>query len=1691
MKKLFGKGKSGKDSNASSSAKGAGGYNDIKEKSLPKIHKAAWTGDHKKIATFQQDVNTPDSEQRMALHLASFRGHEKVVDTLITFGARTDALDSEGRSPLYRAVQMNRAQCARPLLKAGSKREDEGLVIAVNNGSTEMVALLLDSWHPHRLNAIAGKSLLHLAVTNGNAEVLSLLLQRASGPDELDAEGRTPLMLACREGHADLAALLLKAGADPAARDSAGQSCADFAAGQAACASLLADARPAKSVVRTATPTVAAVAAAAGSTAKPQTSSDYEEDESKSDYAIPTLDSARSDRSLGGGGGGGGRRSISLNDFHAGGKVDVFDPETQQTRSLKVPIVRDSRRRSRSPSPAVSASLDSGSEDDLGPEAARIRLSGQRSESARASLAVVPETAANRAATSKSNNRKKPDAPDNDDDDDDWSESISVDKEPSPRINLKQAMEQRKRQAVFLDDQDDDTQKPVFQRQESDWDASEISEVVPEPTAANSGPAKDDDEAESDWDDSVAAPVAAESASKAKQVQGGEGADSDSDWDGSEAATTARSKPKDSAREEPVSDWDTSTEAGDSVVSPRRPPPPPPPPQQHQEQLGRRLSKTDKDGLQPIAEESTPASQRNFDSQRKEGADTVIAAMLQENQLSETPPPVAAVAAAKTGNSSLSDDDDEDGSLPPVPMEVARLQAQLDDFSRQLAASRADCSRSEAERQRLAEELAELARRLSDAEENLQSEADRRAALAEKLDEQREAARAEARAREDARAEAEALHTERDSALARLRAAEADLAQARDALETERQAVAAAAAAATERRSTADRVEDDADTEGLTAEVEASRRRADVAEREAADLRAEVETLRGRMRAQETRWLDERAQLEGQAAEAEAASREALAKMALSLEAARADALEQRQRAEAERAEAGQLQARLAALTESAGQGDKQAADLAGQLHQAKEAAVRLEEQLAAERAKSAASQEELHRALDAAKEASAESRRFRSELAASQAELREARAETRKLRETEAALASAEGRLAGAEQANADLRDQLQRLAAAASKGDEKESQLQQRLCDILNGYRDDFDKTRTSLERNQGCLAGELAQTRSDLRASEQRSEKQQAELLSLRHEQAGLMRKLSQAEADLACAKETKVELEKEKIGLQYEAGSLKTEVTGLRAEIVSLKEEISALRSGGAGFRQRASSAAAAAAGADDEAAAAAGASHGSGNGKMTSWRADEYEERIRHQEVRNVKLEMSLDFEQRKVRGLTRELDSLNETVREAKEDFGKCQRAKAELLDKLKVLNESHMNRLINQAEEKARKEAENALEQLKETSESDRKTMSKLNLRLEKAKEELAFRVEEERLTWQKSELGRKQLESKVKDYERRYGDFETELTALRGSLKQQRRRTKELGLADFDSERRAMDDALATVRSRVQLLQSRLALQDTNQDRLEAENRSLQGDLMAVRSLEEALAKLEEQKDRAEAELTDYKAYIKANFVAKCELAKYKEDVEHRARDELNQRLGQMNDHLAGQQRVRDEVDARRDEVERKLREDAERLQMSVDDLRRTCLDMSAERDRLSSDCQHYRQLYDQEKRVRQKLTEELERLNNTEAQTAAALSLDRERHRLASGVSQFSFQQPLMQPQHQQQYNMYSSNQSLSSPDPLLQQRLRSELDRSISKHLESDNASRMFVSKTRSTVNLSRTVAESDPNYLDFLKKKYHV
>ncbi|PAA53381.1 hypothetical protein BOX15_Mlig022818g3 [Macrostomum lignano] len=55
-------------------------------------------------------------------------------------------------------------------------------------------------------------------------------------------------------------------------------------------------------------------------------------------------------------------------------------------------------------------------------------------------------------------------------------------------------------------------------------------------------------------------------------------------------------------------------------------------------------------------------------------------------------------------------------------------------------------------------------------------------------------------------------------------------------------------------------------------------------------------------------------------------------------------------------------------------------------------------------------------------------------------------------------------------------------------------------------------------------------------------------------------------------------------------------------------------------------------------------------------------------------------------------------------------------------------------------------------------------------------------------------------------------------------------------------------------------------------------------------------------------------------------------------------------------------------------------------LEGLRRACLSLAAERDRLSGDCRHYRRLYEEERRLRRRLTDEVRRLNCTDGRGRA---------------------------------------------------------------------------------------------------------
>ncbi|XP_033098759.1 ankyrin repeat domain-containing protein 26-like isoform X3 [Anneissia japonica] len=241
MKKIF-KSKSSKKS-ASSSSLGAtnnaenGGY-DVKEKDLPKLHKAAWLGDVNKVKQLAKkaaDYNQLDKENRTPLHLACSQGHKDVVAHLMSNKAKLNLCDNHNRSPLMKAVQADCEDIVVILLKHKAdpnlvdKDSNTALHLASKAGSVSIAALLLDSGALSNASNKDGRSPLHLATNEKHDEVVELLLHRNADVNAVDNQNRTGLMLACLTDQIGMVRLFLDHKASTDIKDHKGWTANDHA----------------------------------------------------------------------------------------------------------------------------------------------------------------------------------------------------------------------------------------------------------------------------------------------------------------------------------------------------------------------------------------------------------------------------------------------------------------------------------------------------------------------------------------------------------------------------------------------------------------------------------------------------------------------------------------------------------------------------------------------------------------------------------------------------------------------------------------------------------------------------------------------------------------------------------------------------------------------------------------------------------------------------------------------------------------------------------------------------------------------------------------------------------------------------------------------------------------------------------------------------------------------------------------------------------------------------------------------------------------------------------------------------------------------------------------------------------------------------------------------------------------------
>lgn len=136
------------------------------------------------------DVDQYDKTGRTALHWAVERGHEGVVEVLVTaYHASVDVVSFESESPLLLAVVTGRLAIVKQLLSYGAQTQ-----------------------HTNR----DGASALHLAAGLGLSDIVLELIHQGAWIELEDGEGESPLFYAIRESHLPVVRSLLEAGASAA-----------------------------------------------------------------------------------------------------------------------------------------------------------------------------------------------------------------------------------------------------------------------------------------------------------------------------------------------------------------------------------------------------------------------------------------------------------------------------------------------------------------------------------------------------------------------------------------------------------------------------------------------------------------------------------------------------------------------------------------------------------------------------------------------------------------------------------------------------------------------------------------------------------------------------------------------------------------------------------------------------------------------------------------------------------------------------------------------------------------------------------------------------------------------------------------------------------------------------------------------------------------------------------------------------------------------------------------------------------------------------------------------------------------------------------------------------------------------------------------------------------------------------------
>ncbi|XP_059190740.1 ankyrin repeat domain-containing protein 26 isoform X1 [Centropristis striata] len=681
------------------------------------------------------------------------------------------------------------------------------------------------------------------------------------------------------------------------------------------------------------------------------------------------------------------------------------------------------------------------------------------------------------------------------------------------------------------------------------------------------------------------------------------------------------------------------------------------------------------------------------------------------------------------------------------------------------------------------------------------------------------------------------------------------------------------------------------------------------------------------------------------------------------------------------------------------------------------------------------------------------------------------------------------------------------QQLEEAQNKGVAKEravTDAQERFSDILSKLRSDSEERVQLVEDRNKELASKAADLRDQIYKLEEEKSERETSLRQLQQELADSLKKLSMSEASLEVNTRYRNDLEEEKARLHKDLDRLKGKLEESEDQYVQAERRINSLKSSLDEREKELASAALK----HQEALSASGA---------TDLTIKQLEEAVQRLEIENARLEAAAKQQSNKIEALQKGAQESAMVRGHLENLVTNLQSSKMTLEDQLsrEVQKQSMLSHTAQDSQ---------ALW------EEELKSRSKLGLRLaelEKEKGDLGTQMEIEKKKAKKIAEQKKAIDTRLDQEMKRNTELQKEMYRLRTLLKTAKKklRDQDTAGAEFGSpmsslrmdvgRRSQVDASFGQMKEKVDDLQMRLEKEGSRRSQLEKVNGDLKDQLASLKGLSRSSDQLERSKRQLEEEVLDLRRRMEAAQMEQSQVEQYRRDAEDRARQEIQQKLEQVNIFLQSQaasQEALDQIKAAneanlRSQMEQKIRE----LEGELGRARANSHDSLNQRDSTRTELDRYRQLYTEELRIRKSLAAKLERANSRLAEANSKLLNERSRSLITSSIANGSLGGPsldvgsLGSPAHYGA-TLGPLNRSLglglSFLSPVTEgqnsrvedylAKMQNELDRNISKELNNATAELDAASARMSPVGSASRV-ELDPvsratqQYLEVLKK----